>query len=82
MQRTNSGSVRFKDAAGRSNFIKLAYAGTSDITGISPTGRFIAIECKVGKNKPTELQEAYLEEIKKRGGIARVAYSLEDVSDL
>ena len=82
VQRTNSGSVRFKDSSGRSNFIKLAHAGTADITGCSPSGQFIAIECKIGKNKPTALQEAYLEEIRKRGGIAIVAYSLDDVINL
>ncbi len=82
VQRTNSGSVRFKDSSGRSNFIKLAHAGTADITGCSPSGKFIAIECKIGKNKPTDLQEAYLEEIRRRGGITLVAYSLDDVIDL
>lgn len=82
VQRTNSGSVRFKDSSGRSNFIKLAHAGTSDITGCTPDGKFIAIECKIGRNKPTALQEAYLEEIKKRGGIAIIAYSLDDVTDV
>ncbi len=82
VQRTNSGSLRFRDAAGRNNFVKLAHAGTSDITGCSRHGRFLAIECKIGKNKPTALQEAYLEEIRKRGGIAIVAYSLDDVTNL
>ncbi len=74
--------MRFKDSSGRSNFIKLAHAGTADITGCSPSGKFIAIECKIGKNKPTDLQNAYLEEIRKRGGIAIVAYSLDDVMSL
>jgi hypothetical protein len=82
VQRTNSGSVRFKDSGGRSNFIKLAHAGTADINGCSPDGRFIAIECKIKPNKPTELQEAYLEEIRKRGGIAIVAYDLSDVENI
>jgi hypothetical protein len=45
-------------------------------------GKFVAIECKIGRNKPTDLQNAYLEEIRKRGGIAIVAYSLDDVMDL
>lgn len=59
--------------------MKLARAGTADITGCSKDGRFIAIECKIKPNKPTELQEAYLAEIRKRGGIALVAYDLNDV---
>lgn len=74
--------MRFKDTNGRSNFIKLAHAGTADITGCSSAGRFIAIECKIGKNKPTDLQNAYLEEVRKRGGIAVVAYSLDDVMNI
>lgn len=82
VQRTNSGAIRFGDAKGRNHFIKLAHAGTADITGCSPTGRFIAIECKIRPNKPTELQEAYLAEIRKRGGIAVVAYGLKDVETI
>lgn len=64
---------------GKSRFIRLASAGTADITGCSKDGRFIAIEAKIKPNKPTALQEAYLEEVRKRGGIAIVAYDLTDV---
>lgn len=35
-------------------------------------GRFIAIECKAGKNKPTALQEKELKGIREMGGIALV----------
>ena len=35
-------------------------------------GVFIAIECKVGKNRPTELQQKNLDEISKSGGYALV----------
>ena len=35
-------------------------------------GRFIGIECKAGKNKPTKLQERNLEQIKNTGGFALV----------
>ena len=78
VQRTNSGTVQ-AETNGRKRFIKMASAGTSDITGCSRNGRFIAIECKIRPNKPTELQQAYLDEISKRGGIALVAFDLEDV---
>lgn len=82
VQRTNSGAVRVNNPNGSNRFIRLAHAGTADITGCSKDGRFLAIEAKIKPNKPTPLQEAYLEEIKKRGGIALVAYSLEDIYDL
>ena len=35
-------------------------------------GRFIAIECKAGKNKPTPLQEKNLSDIQVAGGVALV----------
>lgn len=59
--------------------IRLAHPGTSDVTGCSKDGRFIAVEAKIKPNKPTQLQEDYLEQVRKRGGIALVAYDLTDV---
>ena len=35
-------------------------------------GQFIAIECKAGSNKPTELQKREIENIQKAGGYAIV----------
>ena len=35
-------------------------------------GKFIAIECKAGNNKPTALQEKEMADIRKQGGIAIV----------
>lgn len=35
-------------------------------------GKFIGIECKAGKNKPTPLQEKNLDQIRKAGGEALV----------
>lgn len=36
-------------------------------------GRFLAIECKAGRNKPTALQVREIESIRKAGGVAVVA---------
>lgn len=80
VDRTNSGVIRLtSESNGRGRMIRLARAGTADITGCSKSGRFLAVECKVGKNKTTDLQNQYLEEVKRRGGIAVIAYSLDDV---
>lgn len=35
-------------------------------------GKFLAIECKAGKNKPTPLQEMEMQKIRDAGGIAMV----------
>ena len=53
-------------------------AGIPDII-VCHKGRFIALEAKVGKNKPTKLQAATIEQIRKAGGTAAVVYSVEDV---
>ena len=53
-------------------------AGIPDII-ICYHGQFIALEAKVGRNKPTKLQTATIEQIRKAGGTAAVVYSIEDV---
>jgi hypothetical protein len=55
-------------------------AGISDLIGIID-GRFIAIEVKVEEegNDATKLQKWFIDRVNKCGGIAFVAYSLEDV---
>jgi len=47
-------------------------AGIPDVIGCV-LGRFIAVECKAGKNTTTALQERELARIKEAGGFAFVA---------
>lgn len=75
--RNNTGATR----AGKFNerFIRYGLPGSSDVLGVEKvTGRLIAVECKA-KTKPTPLQLDFLDQVKKRGGIALVAYALSDV---
>lgn len=44
-------------------------------------GRFVGIECKAGKNKPTELQRKNLRDIRNAGGIALVINE-ENIADV
>ena len=53
-------------------------AGIPDII-VCYKGRFIALEAKVGRNKPTKLQAATIDQIKRAGGTAAIVYSVEDV---
>jgi hypothetical protein len=46
-------------------------SGVPDIVGCLH-GKFFAIECKAGKNKPTALQQKNLDAITAMGGIAMV----------
>ena len=58
---------------------KLYRTGISDIIGILPNGRLLAIEVKSLKGRPQENQVVFMNEIKARGGLAFIARSVEDV---
>lgn len=81
--RNNSGVTRstYTDRRGirRDRMWRSGVRGASDIIGITPNGKFIAIECKVGYNKPTPHQDLFLNEVKTRGGIAGVVKSLDEL---
>ena len=47
-----------------------------------PDGKLCAIELKFGKNKATKLQEYVLENIRRVGGNAGVAYTIEEVVNI
>ena len=53
-------------------------AGIPDII-VCYRGRFIALECKVGKNNPTVLQAQTIRQIIAAGGYAMVVRTLEEV---
>jgi len=84
--RNNSGVVKNsytnKKGVSKQRMWRAGVKGGSDILGIAKNGRFIAIECKVKPNKPTVLQEAFLNTIESYGGYAIVAYSLEDIEPI
>jgi Holliday junction resolvase len=46
-------------------------SGVPDIIGCY-NGKFFAIECKAGKNQPTDLQERHMKKIRDSGGVAIV----------
>jgi hypothetical protein len=54
--------------------------GIPDIIGCYK-GLFVALELKVGKNKPTELQKYYINGIDRAMGISQVCYSMDEVED-
>jgi hypothetical protein len=53
-------------------------SGVADIIGLLPDGRFLAIECKTGKNKQTSSQIEFQRGIEANHGVYFLAYQLED----
>ena len=52
--------------------------GSSDIIGVAPCGRFLAVEVKTEKGRPTQDQIRFIEAVKRKGGIAGIARSPAD----
>jgi hypothetical protein len=55
--------------------------GVADITGCW-RGRYIAIELKMPKEEPSELQKMFLDDVHYSGGRAGVAYSVQEALDI
>lgn len=56
--------------------------GSSDIVGMAPDGRFLAIEVKTKTGRPTKEQLRFIEAVRNAGGIAGIARSPEEALDL
>jgi hypothetical protein len=76
--RINSGGIPKQGKDGSKYYVKLAPKGTSDIIACFE-GRYYAIECKLDYNKPTPEQLEFLKSVISAGGLAIIAYKLEDV---
>lgn len=87
--RMNQGAMR-GEHKGKRWFMKFGVTGMSDIIGIVQrtdgvhvgpvVGCFLAIEVKRAGNKPTPDQTAFLETIHQAGGVAILAYTIDDVA--
>lgn len=58
--------------------------GSADLIGlVPPSGRFIAIECKRPKGgRVTERQRAWLDVVRRCGGVAGIARSVDEAMTL
>jgi len=54
-------------------------AGWPDITGLTPEGRFIGVECKSPTSRQSPAQKLMEQSIRRRNGIYVLARSVEDV---
>ena len=77
--RNNTGAVCLKNPNGRERFVRYGKPGSSDILGILPDGRMLAIECKTKTGRLSDKQRDFIEDIRSRHGVAFIARSVEDV---
>lgn len=66
----------------RQTYIPLGQKGISDLLCCAPGGKFVAIEVKAEGGKLSDHQAVFLDEVRRAGGTAIVAYSLDKVIEL
>ena len=70
-----TGAVRVRPG----KFIRFGKVGSSDIIGVLPDDRFLAVETKTPKGRLSPEQAAFLEKIRCSGGVAVVARSFREL---
>ncbi|MDR1318958.1 MAG: VRR-NUC domain-containing protein [Treponema sp.] len=73
--RNSVGSVQIRPG----QWYRFGKIGSSDILGLLPGGRFLAVECKAQNGRLSPEQKQFLAEIRDLGGLAVVAKSWTDI---
>jgi hypothetical protein len=77
--RNNSGATSATHN-GRKRFVRFGGTpGCSDIIGLMPNGRFLALELKSDTGRLTPAQRSFLERVEQLGGLALVVRSLKEL---
>jgi hypothetical protein len=77
--RVNNGAVYDSTTVAYRNRGKFSLKGVSDILGVMPDGRLLAIEVKTKTGRVSAEQNAFVKKITSRNGIGIIARSLDDV---
>ena len=62
-------------------FVRFGQEGMSDIVGVLPNGRFLAIEVKRPGGRVTTAQKVFMGHVNLKYGLAFIAHSVEEVND-
>lgn len=66
---------------GRGRYVQFGLTGCSDILGIMPGGRFLAIEVKTPKGRVSPAQDKFRRNVEGSGGLYILARSIDDVAE-
>jgi hypothetical protein len=75
----NAGILRTDRRTGKTFHKFSGEAGSSDILGVLPGGRFFACECKRPGGKLSLLQAEFLDHVRKEGGLALCVSSVTEL---
>jgi hypothetical protein len=78
--RANTGAARIAGANGRRRFVRFNVKGCADVLAVlPPSGRLLAVECKMPGRRPSADQRAFLDNIAGAGGLAVVVRDLGEL---
>ena len=78
--RNNSGAIVLENK-GKQRFMRFGASGSPDIICVI-RGQFIGLELKAGKNKQSESQIKFQQELEKAEGKYHLIYSLEELQNI
>jgi hypothetical protein len=81
--RQNSGAARYESEAGDSYYVSMTgkMRGVSDIIGLLPGGRFLAVECKWMDGRIKKHQQEFLDAVNRSGGLGVVVRSIAELRE-
>lgn len=78
--RVNSGGMKVQGKDGKERYVPFNSAkGCSDRIVCLPGGRFLALELKQGKNKPTAEQMGFLDAVGASGGLGLCVWDMDQL---
>jgi len=77
--RNNSGKVFLSNENGSRRMVRFGDPGSPDIIACSPTGQFVAVECKGPRGTITPSQKDYIKRLKRSNEKVVVARCVEDL---
>ncbi len=77
--RNNTAVIPIQDRNGTRRCVHQGRKGISDILGLTTSGRFLAIECKMPRGQLTAHQREFVERVNESGGLALV---IRDTAEL
>lgn len=77
--RTNTAQLTLPGKNGTIRVLRTGMPGWPDITGHTPDGKALYVECKWGKGRLSDEQLAFQERAVKAGCVHIVAYDLDDL---
>lgn len=77
--RNNTGAMRIEEPGQPRRFVRFSAPGISDIIGLLPGGRFLAVEVKRGDGRLSAAQQLFLNQVAGAGGFGAVVRSVTEL---